>query len=239
MKSKRTRAVASVFLWLLLSGTTLVSTRLAQSDPSSDAAANRAALWDQKANPAAVQADAWFDNYKFRNGETLERLKIRYATLGTPHRNTRGDIDNAVLILHWTGADGRALLSPTFTKALFDPGRPLDASRYYLIFPDSVGHGQSSKPSDGLRAKFPTYDYGDIVDLQHRVVTETLGIKHAARNGATIVEAYPVDPDSPSYRFMGFVETLSEAGFQKVGQVGQRRHVMRFPIPQLTRRSRS
>ena len=172
-------AVVSAFLGLLLSGTTLVSTGFAESSPSSAAAANRAAApWAQETNLAAVQADAWFDNYKFRNGETLERLKIHYATLGTPHRNARGDIDDAVLVLHWTGADGRALLSPTFTKALFDPGRPLDASRYYLIFPDSVGHGQSSKPSDGLKAKFPNYDYVDIVDLQHKLVTETLGIKH-------------------------------------------------------------
>ncbi|HYF55308.1 MAG TPA: alpha/beta fold hydrolase [Salinarimonas sp.] len=201
MKSKRTSAVASVFLGLLVSETTLVSTGFAQSGPSSPAATSETvAPWDQDANPAAVQADAWFDNYKFRNGETLERLKIHYATLGTPHRNARGDIDNAVLVLHWTGADGRALLSRTFSKALFDPGRPLDAARYYLIFPDSVGHGQSSKPSDGLRANFPNYDYGDIVDLQHKLVTETLGIKHlhaivgmsmGGMNAWQWAEAYP------------------------------------------------
>lgn len=114
-----------------------------------------------------------FDNYQFHDGETLARLKIHYATLGTAHRNAKGEIDSAVLVLHWTGADSRALLSPTYTKALFGPGRPLDAHRYYLIFPDSVGHGKSSKPSDGLKAKFPNYDYNDIVDLQHKVVTET------------------------------------------------------------------
>jgi homoserine O-acetyltransferase len=151
-------------------------------------------------NPAAVQADAWFDNYKFRDGETLARLKIHYSTLGTPHRNAQGEIDNAVLVLHWTGADSRALLSPTYSKALFDPGSPLDARRYYLIVPDSVGHGQSSKPSDGLKMKFPNYDYGDIVDLQHKVVTETLGIKHlhailgmsmGGMNAWQWAEAYP------------------------------------------------
>jgi homoserine O-acetyltransferase len=151
-------------------------------------------------NPAAQQADVWFDHYKFRSGEALDRVKIHYATLGTPHRNAQGDIDNAVLVLHWTGADSRALLSPTYSKALFDPGRPLDASRYYLIFADSVGHGQSSKPSDGLKAKFPNYDYGDIVDLQHQLVTETLGIKqlHAilgmsmgGMNAWQWAEAYP------------------------------------------------
>lgn len=178
MKSQRARA-ASAVLGVLLSGTTLAGAAFAQSSSQSAATASRSASpWEQSVNPAAVQADAWFDNYRFRDGETLARLKIHYATLGTPHRNAEGEIDNAVLVLHWTGADSRALLSPTYTKALFDPGRPLDARRYYLIFPDSVGHGQSSKPSDGLREKFPNYDYGDIVDLQHKVVTETLEIKH-------------------------------------------------------------
>jgi homoserine O-acetyltransferase len=134
--------------------------------------------FDQQENVAAKQADAWFENYRFRNGETLARLRIHYATLGSTHRDARGDIDNAVLVLHWTGADSRVLLTPTYMQALFDAGRPLDAHRYYLIFPDNVGHGQSSKPSDGLKAGFPNYGYGDIVDLQHRLVTETLGIKH-------------------------------------------------------------
>jgi homoserine O-acetyltransferase/O-succinyltransferase len=178
MKSQRAPA-ASMTLGVLLSGTMLASAAFAQSiSPSAAAAGGPASPWDQGINPAAVQADAWFDNYQFRDGERLARLKIHYATLGTAHRNAKSEIDNAVLVLHWTGADGRALLSPTYTKALFDPGRPLDAHRYYLIFPDSVGHGQSGKPSDGLKTKFPNYDYNDIVDLQHKVVTETLGIKH-------------------------------------------------------------
>jgi homoserine O-acetyltransferase/O-succinyltransferase len=152
---------------------------MAQSASVASSTAGRpAAPWDQQTNPDALQADAWFDNYQFRNGEKLARLKIHYATLGKPHRNSKGEVDNAVLVLHWTGADSRALLSPTYTKALFATGRPLDAARYYLIFPDSVGHGQSSKPSDGLKAKFPDYDYGDIVDLQHKLVSEKLGITH-------------------------------------------------------------
>jgi homoserine O-acetyltransferase/O-succinyltransferase len=179
MKSQRARAAANVMVGLLLSETMLAGTGFAQSSsPSAAADKGPASPWDQRVNPVAVQADAWFDNYKFRDGETLARLKIHYATLGTPHHNTKGEIDNAILVLHWTGSDSRALLSPTYTKALFDPGRPLDAHRYYLILPDNVGHGQSSKPSDGLKVKFPNYDYGDIVDLQHKLVTETLGIKH-------------------------------------------------------------
>jgi homoserine O-acetyltransferase len=178
MRSRRVNATATV-LFGLLTGTILASPLFAQSaSQPATASILRTSPWDQRANAAAVQSDAWFSNYKFRDGETLARLRIHYATLGTPHRNAKGEIDNAILVLHWTGADSRALLNPTFTKALFDPGCPLDARRYYLIFPDSVGHGQSSKPSDGLRTRFPNYDYDDIVDLQHKVITETLGIRH-------------------------------------------------------------
>jgi homoserine O-acetyltransferase len=151
-------------------------------------------------NQAAKQAEANFGHYQFRDGESLDDLHIHYATMGEPHRNAAGDIDNAVLVLHWTGADGRAVLTPLYQHALYDAGRPLDAHKYFLIFPDSVGHGRSSKPSDGLRGKFPHYGYGDIVDLQHRLVTETLGIKrlHAivgmsmgGMNAWQWAEAYP------------------------------------------------
>jgi len=156
--------------------------------------------WGREKNANVRQADAWFENYKFRGGEIITRLRIHYATLGEPHRDAGGNIDNAVLVLHWTGADGLALLSPTYMKALFDPERPLDARRYYLIFPDSVGHGQSSKPSDRLKANFPNYGYRDIVDLQHKLVTEALGINHlhailgmsmGGMNAWQWAEAYP------------------------------------------------
>ncbi len=153
MTSQPVRTVTAGLLGLLLTGSLLAAPALAQSNNAPEGSRERTQPWDRQINNTATQADAWFDSYKFRSGETLERLKIHYATLGAPHRNANGDIDNAVLVLHWTGADGRALLSPTYMKALFDPGRPLDANRYYLIFADSVGHGQSSKPSDGLKGK--------------------------------------------------------------------------------------
>jgi homoserine O-acetyltransferase len=201
MRPKNVNKVAAGLLLALFCETALVPPALAQTGaPAPSDSSTESSPWNRRVNPGAVQADAWFTNYKFRDGETLDRLKIHYATLGNPHRNSKGDIDNAVLVLHWTGADSRALLSPIYTKALFDPGRPLDARRYYLIFPDSVGHGESSQPSDGLRAKFPNYDYGDIVDLQHKVVTETLGIKHlhailgmsmGGMNAWQWAEAYP------------------------------------------------
>jgi homoserine O-acetyltransferase/O-succinyltransferase len=156
--------------------------------------------WTQGHNATVFEADAWYENYRFRDGETLPRLRIHYATLGTPHRNAKEQIDNAVLVIHWTGTDGNTLLSKSYMEALFDPGRPLDAARYFLIFPDNVGHGKSSKPSDGLKAAFPKYGYRDMVDLQHRLVTETLGIQHlhailgmsmGGMNAWQWAEAYP------------------------------------------------
>jgi homoserine O-acetyltransferase len=146
------------------------------------------------------ESEVWFDNYRFRDGETIPRLRIHYATLGTPTRNGSGQITNAVLVLHQTGASGSVMHGPIFMQALFGPGRPLDASTYYLIFPDNVGHGRSSKPSDGMRAHFPRYGYADMVDLQHRLVTETLGIRHlraivgvsmGGMNAWQWAEAYP------------------------------------------------
>jgi homoserine O-acetyltransferase len=132
--------------------------------------------WTQDQNTTATQGDAWFDNYRFRDGETLPRLRIHYATLGAPHRDVQGKIDNVVLVIHCTGADGNTLLSKNYMEALFAPVRPLDATRYFLIFPDNVGHGQSSKPSDGPRAAFPKYGYRGMVDLQRRLITENRNV---------------------------------------------------------------
>lgn len=116
--------------------------------------------------------------YTFRNGEKLDQVKLHYATLGTPRRDEKNKITNAILILHWTGSDGAHMLSDEFKSTLYAPGKPFDADKYYLIFPDNIGHGQSSKPSDGLKAKFPHYGYLDMVDLQHKLVTQELGISH-------------------------------------------------------------
>jgi homoserine O-acetyltransferase/O-succinyltransferase len=123
------------------------------------------------------QHEAVFKDYRFRDGETMPSLRVRYSTAGTAKRNGAGDIVNAVLLLHWTGANSTVMQSPQFIRSLYAPGQPLDATRYFLIFPDSIGHGNSSKPSDGLKARFPKYGYQDMVDLQHRLVIETLGIR--------------------------------------------------------------
>ena len=126
-------------------------------------------------SPATHEAS--FKDFRFRSGESLPSLRIRYETLGAPHKNTKGEIDNAVLLLHGTGGDGLSFMRPRFSGGMFGPGQPLDIAKFYIVMIDSIGHGGSSKPSDGLRARFPHYDYGDMVEAEHRVTTEVLGIK--------------------------------------------------------------
>lgn len=125
-----------------------------------------------------TEGEVTFANFRFGSGETLPALRMHYATLGTPHRDAAGEIDNAVMILHGTGGSGRQFLVPQFADELYGPGQPLDIKRWYVILPDNIGHGKSSKPSDGLRMAFPHYDYDDMVTAQYRLVTETLGVKH-------------------------------------------------------------
>ncbi|MCV7030628.1 alpha/beta fold hydrolase [Mycobacterium sherrisii] len=135
----------------------------------------------QAAQPAVINprpGDATFANYTFRDGEMLPELRIHYLTLGQPHRDARGAVDNAVLLLHWTAASSQALVTQEYKDSLFAPGAPYDITRFFVIIPDAIGHGNSSRPSEKLAAKFPHYTYSDMVDLQHKLVTETLGITH-------------------------------------------------------------
>ena len=127
---------------------------------------------------APIAGDFVMDEFRFDGGQTLAKLKIHYVTLGTPHRGPSGRVDNAVLILHGTGGTGRQFLSEPFAGVLFGPGQLLDASRYYLILPDGIGHGGSSKPSDGLHARFPSYGYRDMVRAQHLLLTDGLKVDH-------------------------------------------------------------
>ena len=123
------------------------------------------------------EADFLIRNFRFQSGERMPNLRMHYSTLGRPHRNARGEIDNAVMVLHGTGGSGKQFLQPQFADELYGPGQPLDISRYWIILPDNIGHGGSSKPSDGLRMRFPAYDYDDMVEAQHRLLTEGLGIR--------------------------------------------------------------
>jgi homoserine O-acetyltransferase/O-succinyltransferase len=117
-------------------------------------------------------------DFHLNSGEVLPELRLHYVTLGAPHRNSSREIDNAVLLLHSTGSDTTEFFEPAFSGPLYGPGQPFDLTKFYLIIPDAIGHGKSSKPSDGMRAHFPHYGYEDIVTAQHRLVTESLGVTH-------------------------------------------------------------
>lgn len=128
--------------------------------------------------PFKSEGDYVVENFHFVSGETLPELRLHYTTLGRPHRNSQGHVDNAVLIVHGTGGDGHSLLVDRFAGVLFGKGQLLDAERYYIILPDALGHGSSSKPSDGLHAHFPAYGYQDMVDAQYALVTQGLQVDH-------------------------------------------------------------
>ena len=117
-------------------------------------------------------------NFRFASGEVLPELRLHYRTLGQPQRDAAGRVRNAVLVLHGTGGSGAQFLSPQFAGELYGAGQPLDTATHYLILPDNVGHGRSSKPSDGLRARFPRYAYEDMVTAQYRLVTDGLHVNH-------------------------------------------------------------
>jgi homoserine O-acetyltransferase/O-succinyltransferase len=132
----------------------------------------------QSTTPTPDQADYVLKNFRFTSGESLPELKIHYRTLGKPQRDARGVVRNAVLIGHGTGGTGAQFIQPNFAGQLFGPGQPLDTARYYIILTDGIGHGQSTKPSDGLRARFPRYGYNDMVEAQYRLLTEGLSVNH-------------------------------------------------------------
>lgn len=124
------------------------------------------------------EGDAVLRNFVFASGERLPEVKMHYRTLGTPRRDSAGRVTNAVLIMHGTTGTGEQFLQPQFAHELFDPGEPLDIATHFIVLRDSIGHGGSSKPSDGLRAKYPRYGYRDVVTADYRLLTEGLGINH-------------------------------------------------------------
>lgn len=125
-----------------------------------------------------LEGDFVLRDFHFLSGETLPELRIHYMTLGKPVRDANGRVTNAVLLLHGTGGSGRQFLAPQFADVLYGPGQPLDINRYYIIMVDNVGHGKSSKPSDGMRAHFPQYEYADMVRAQYELLTQGMGVNH-------------------------------------------------------------
>jgi len=136
------------------------------------AAAARAAV------PAAAEGDFTIHDFHFASGEVLPELRLHYRTLGAPRRDASGTVRNAVLVLHGTTGSGKQFLSENFAGVLFAPGGLLDAATHFLVLPDGIGHGRSSKPSDGMHARFPRYTYDDMIAAQYRLLTEGLGVNH-------------------------------------------------------------
>jgi homoserine O-acetyltransferase len=128
--------------------------------------------------PTPTEGDFAIKDFKFGTGETLPSLNIHYRTIGMPKRDASGVVRNAVLILHGTGGTGAGFLNQTFGGELFGAGQLLDATRYFIVLPDGIGHGKSSKPSDSLRARFPKYTYDDMVHAQHTLLTDGLKVDH-------------------------------------------------------------
>ena len=173
--------------------------------------------------PAVDGTDILHD-FKFGSGETLAQLKLHYLTLGKPHRNSAGQVDNAVLLLHGTGGDAHSLMNPVFSDVLFGPGSVLDIQKYFLILPDDIGHGESSKPSDGMHMKFPAYDYDDMVRSQKAMLADLkidhlrliLGTSMGCMEAFTWGEMYP-----------GFADALAPFACLPVPIAGRNR-MMRY-----------
>jgi len=125
-----------------------------------------------------LESDYVIPNFRFASGEALPELRLHVMTLGKARRDEHGRVTNAVLLLHATGSSGRTFLTPRFAGVLFGKGQLLDATRYYIIMPDAIGHGASSKPSDGLHAHFPQYNYADMVSAQYALLTQSLNVDH-------------------------------------------------------------
>lgn len=140
-------------------------------------AASALAAPPQQPGPAR-EGDVVLHDFRFHDGARLPELRLHYLTLGRPARDAKGEVTNAVLILHGTGGTGRQFLSPQFSDELYGAGAPLDTTRFWIVLPDGIGHGRSSKPSDGLHMRFPAYDYDDMVEAQRRLLADGLGVRH-------------------------------------------------------------
>ncbi|MEJ0047566.1 MAG: alpha/beta fold hydrolase [Rhodospirillales bacterium] len=170
---------------------------------------------------ATQEGDYVAHDFHFKSGETAQALRLHYTTLGKPERDAQGRVVNAVLILHGTGGTGHQFLSPQFANELFGPGQLLDPAKYFIILPDGIGHGKSSKPSDGLHARFPQYDYDDMVQAHYRLLAEGLGVNHLRLILGTSMGCMHAWVWGETYP--GFMDTLMPLACQTVELAGRNR----------------
>jgi homoserine O-acetyltransferase len=174
--------------------------------------------------PGTKEGDYIVKDYKFTTGETLPELRLHYTTVGAPVKDAAGVVRNAVIVMHGTGGGGRGFLSASFGGILFAPGGLLDAATHYIVMPDDVGHGKSSKPSDGLHQKFPKYTYEDMVRLEYKLVTEGLGVNHMRLVMGTSMGA--MHTWMWGYMYPGFMDALMPLASAPV-EIGGRNRMLR------------
>ncbi|SMB93397.1 Homoserine O-acetyltransferase [Hymenobacter roseosalivarius DSM 11622] len=178
--------------------------------------------------PPPVEADYSLKSYVFESGEKLPELKLHYTTVGQPRKDARGRVMNAVVIMHGTTGTGQQFLSEQFAGNLFGPGQVLDAAKYYIILPDAIGHGQSSKPSNGLRMRFPKYTYNDMVTANYRLLTEHLGVAHARLVMGTSMGG--METWVWGYRYPDFMDALMPLASLPVEIAGRNRMLRKMAI---------
>jgi homoserine O-acetyltransferase len=182
--------------------------------------------------PATTEGDCSLRDFHFASGETLPDLRLHYTTLGTPVRDAAGRVRNAVLILHGTTGDGKAFLREPFAGQLFGPGQLLDAASHYIILPDGIGHGKSSRPSDGLRMKFPKYTYDDMVRAQHELLTQCLKVDHLRLVMGTSMGG--MHTWVWGYTYPGFMDALMPLASAPVEIAGRNRMMRKMILDSIT-----
>lgn len=185
-------------------------------------------LQAQTSYPAPVEGDYVVKNFVFESKETLPELNLHYATLGTPQKDRNGRVTNAVLIMHGTTGSHNDFLNERFAGHLFGPGQLLDATKYYIILTDAIGHGKSSRPSDGLHMKFPKYTYNDMVKGQYQLITEHLGVNHLRLVMGTSMGA--MHTWVWGYTYPGFMDALMPLASLPVEIAGRNRMMRKMAI---------
>ncbi|GAA4048647.1 alpha/beta fold hydrolase [Hymenobacter glaciei] len=178
--------------------------------------------------PTPVEGDFTLPRFQFASGETLPALNVHYTTVGQPRKDGKGRINNAVVIMHGTTGAGANFLGEQFAGHLFGPGQLLDAAKYYIILPDAIGHGKSSRPSNGLRMQFPKYTYDDMVTANHRLLTEKLGVAHARLVMGTSMGG--METWVWGYRYPDFMDALMPLASLPVEIAGRNRMLRKMAI---------